>query len=154
MSFLLPPAATAPAPPRTDDISTSASRLDSDRGRDTLGYGQVLVVSGESVTVYQEVAGRVLESRVERARREGTRLHFEIIPFDYRSQFEMARAGDMLALSEADTGREILLERRPELPPRAKRTPDPVVNFEYFMALFEELYPAFSDRGVDWASVP
>jgi len=29
-----------------------------------------------------------------------------------------------------------------------------VVNFEYVMAVFEEPYPAFSDRGVDTGEAP
>lgn len=116
----------------------------------SLGYGQVLEISGETVTVYQEVGGRVLPSRVEIAHRAGTRFEFEIVPWGYRSTFEMARAGDMLALSERDTGREFLFERLQELLPVTSRTDDPEVNLEYFLQLFADLYPAFEDRAVDW----
>lgn len=119
----------------------------------SLGYGQIMGITGTSVTMYQEVGGKVLASRVERVERQGTRLHFEIIPFQYRSVFEMALAGDMLALSELETGREILYERLEELPPRTTRSNDPGTSLKYFLQLFEELYPAFEDRSVDWASV-
>jgi hypothetical protein len=112
-----------------------------------------MAIAGESVTMYQEVSGRVLESRVERARRAGTRIEIEIVPFAYRSSFEMARAGEILVLSELDTGREILFERLDSLPERTERTADPTANFEYFLALVADLYPAFGDRGVDWPAV-
>lgn len=117
------------------------------------GYGQVLTIAGDDVTLYQEVAGHVLASNVEHVRRAGSRLELEIVPFAYRSTFAMARAGDMLALSEDDTGREILLERLDALPPPTARTDDPVVNLDYFLSLFADLYPAFEDRGVDWSEV-
>ncbi len=119
----------------------------------SLGYGQVLHISGESVTVYQQVAGRVLESRVEKARREGTRLHFEIVPWDYRSVFILTLAGDMLALSELDAGREIFFQRLAGLPPLASRTVEPRQNLDYLLGLFDGLYPAFEDRNVDWRAV-
>jgi hypothetical protein len=112
-----------------------------------------MAIAGESVTMYQEVSGRVLESRVERARRAGTRIEIEVVPFAYRSSFEMARTGEILTLSELDTGREILFERIESLPERTERTADPEANLEYFLALFSELYPAFEDRGVDWPAV-
>lgn len=119
----------------------------------SLGYGQIMEISGTSVTMYQEVGGKVLPSRVERAERRGTRLHFEISPFQYRSVFETALGGDMLALSELETGREILYEHLEKLPPRTTRSDDAGTSLKYFLQLFEELYPAFEDRSVDWASV-
>ena len=119
----------------------------------SLGYGMILDIAGERVAVYQEVGGRVLESSVERARRAGIRLHFEIVPFAYKSEFECALAGNMLVLSELETGREIVLERIQEIPPRDSKTAGSRENFEYFAALFEELYPAFEERKVDWLSV-
>lgn len=110
-------------------------------------------ITETSVTMYQEVGGKVLESNVERAQRRGTRLDFEIVPFQYRSTFEMALADDMLALSEQDTGREIFYERLDRLPPETPRSDDPGASLAYFLQLFEELYPAFGERSVDWASV-
>lgn len=117
------------------------------------GYGQVLEIDGSEVTVYQDIDGHVLESNVEKASRNGAQLQFEIVPFDYRSTFAMARAGDLLALAEHDTGREIILERIDRLPPLTERTDDPVQNLDYFLALFADLYPAFEDRNVDWPAV-
>lgn len=119
----------------------------------SLGYGQVLAIAGDSVDVYQEVGGRILESRIEKARREGTRLQFEIVPWDYRSEFAMSLAGDMLALSEFDTGREIVFQRLEKLPPETVRTNDPKSNLDYLLSMFSELYPAFEDRNVDWEEV-
>ncbi len=119
----------------------------------SLGYGQVLEISGRSLTVYSQVAGHILESTDERASRSRARFEFEILPFDFQSTFEMALAGDMLALFELNSGREILFERLDGLPPRDSRTSDPEINLEYFLSLFADLYPAFEDQDVGWSAV-
>ena len=135
-------------------VSANSLRADAFEGTwRSLGYGQVLEISGDSVQVYQDVGGRVLESRIERARREAGRLHLEIVPWDYASDFTMSLAGDMLVLAELETGRELLYERLVARPPLLQRTSDPKQNLEYLLALIDEVYPAFEDRNVDWGTV-
>ena len=62
----------------------------------SLGYGQVLEISGETVVVYQEVGGQVLRSTVERAHREGTRFEFEC--YDLGHLYNLAYFVDLGAI--------------------------------------------------------
>ncbi|MEW2300701.1 S41 family peptidase [Streptomyces sp. NPDC006655] len=136
-------AATAPAAPGTGTSLDGVWRTD--------GYGTLLTVGARGMQEYQTTAVSCLKGDFSKARaKQGT----------YDSD------GDVLTLRlTSDPGRALLgddstvghrrLTRISALPAACTRPPstDPRASFDVFWQSFEENYPFFAAKGIDWHAV-
>jgi len=117
------------------------------------GYAQILEIDGTDVTVWQHAGGTVMPSALERGHIEGNILHWTYVNWGAETEFRLVRTGGNLAIIEAETDRRTDFRRIESLPPSQPATNDPLLNFDYFWTLLDEVYAAFETRGVDWDAV-
>ncbi|MBN2470534.1 MAG: S41 family peptidase [Anaerolineae bacterium] len=108
----------------------------------SLGYGYVMDVQGDRMTIYEETAISCLEWLDEPAEALGLTLRLD---------------GDQLIVTD-DLTIMVAAERLPELPALCANggtpaTDDPETNFEVFWHHFAEQYAFFDLHGIDWQAM-
>ncbi|MEV6837763.1 S41 family peptidase [Streptomyces sp. NPDC051133] len=132
-------AAARPGPPGTDGVW----RMD--------GYGTVLVVGGRELREYQTTSLSCLQGDTSRRTGPGTYTTTDGSVLTVRNVHDRDHA---LLAADSSVGHRTL--RRLSALPAACARPaatDPRTAFDVFWQTFEENYPFFAQKGIDWHAV-
>ncbi|TDT29351.1 tricorn protease-like protein [Streptomyces sp. BK208] len=139
LALTAPTALAQPAAPRTDGVWR------------TDGYGTVVVLDGDTLQEYQTTAVGCLKGDAARRTAPGryTGADGDVITV------RVAGDGHHASLSVDGSVGHRALRRLPLLPGACTRPlpQDPVTTFDVFWQSFEDNYPFFAAKGVDWHAV-
>lgn len=111
------------------------------------GYGAVIAVEGDRITVYDETS--ISFYPVGEAALEGTRVNLGVPPDE--EIFDLALEGDQLVASHRTS--RLYLDRIAELPPIRGTASDAINVFNVFWRTIDEHFASFPLLDLDWRAV-